>query len=54
MNYQVGDKVEIGIGAKWHQFATIVRIGKKFKNGKTQLYVDMKVPGGILRKCFNV
>jgi len=54
MNYKVGDKVEIGIGADWHQFATIVHIGKKFKNGKTQVLVDMEIPGGIRRKWFHL
>ena len=40
MTYQVGQKIHLGIGAKWEGDFTILEIVKTFANGKTAIRVN--------------
>ena len=50
MNYQVGDKIELGLGTSWHGWYEIFEVRHNFKNGKTA--VKVKFRGKM--KIFNV
>ena len=47
----IGQQVHIGRGCQWEQIAPVVKIGKTFANGQTQVWVKMK--GGKI-KCFHL
>lgn len=48
---QVGDKVKIGRGCQWEQIAPVVKVGKAFRNGQTQVWVRMS---GGKQRCFHL